>query len=104
MRGQLAQRVAGVTYRLLKWGHDHVPIGVRSLVGVLFMVGGVFGFFPLFGFWMFPLGLAFVALDIPWTRHRIQAWMEVLRAKARRSRRYHDGEATETTEEGGGSR
>ena len=48
------------------------------------MVGGVFGFFPLLGFWMFPLGVAFVALDIPWTRHRIHAWMEVLKAKARR--------------------
>ena len=76
--------MAGATYRILRWGHDHVPVGVRSLVGVLFMIGGVFGFFPLLGFWMLPLGAAFVALDIPWTRHRIHAWMEVLRAKARR--------------------
>lgn len=75
--------MAGVTYRFLRWGDKRVPLGVRSLVGVLFMVGGVFGFFPLLGFWMFPLGLAFVALDIPWTRHRIHAWMEVLKAKAR---------------------
>ena len=39
------------------------------------MVGGVFGFLPIVGFWMLPLGLAFIALDIPWTRHHIHDWM-----------------------------
>ena len=52
------------------------------MVGVLFMVLGVFGFLPILGFWMLPLGVAFVALDIPWTRHRIQSWMVTLKAKA----------------------
>lgn len=54
------------------------------MVGLVLMVGGVFGFAPLLGFWMFPLGVAFIALDIPWTRHRIHAWMTVLKAKADR--------------------
>lgn len=49
--------------------------GLRSLIGVCFMVGGVFGFLPVLGFWMLPLGMAFVALDIPRMRHRIDAWM-----------------------------
>ena len=61
-----------------------MPIGARSVVGLVLMVGGVFGFAPLLGFWMFPLGVAFIALDIPWTRHRIHAWMTVLKAKADR--------------------
>ena len=78
----LARRFAAITYRTLKWGHEHLPVGIRSLIGVLFMVGGVFGFFPLLGFWMFPLGVAFVALDIPWTRHRIHSWMDTLKIKA----------------------
>ncbi len=36
------------------------------------MVGGVFGFLPILGFWMIPLGLAIAALDIRplWRRFR----------------------------------
>ena len=32
----------------------------------------VFGFLPILGFWMFPLGLAFAALDFPPARR----WLE----------------------------
>lgn len=59
-----------------------MPPGVRSLLGVLFMVGGVFGFLPILGFWMLPLGAAFVALDIPSARHKIEAWMLRLKEQA----------------------
>lgn len=48
-----------------------MPPGVRSLIGVLFCIGGVFGFLPVLGFWMFPLGLAFIALDVPGLRTRL---------------------------------
>ena len=78
----LGQKIAGITYRILKWGKDHVPPGVRSVLGVLFMVGGVFGFLPILGFWMFPLGLAFIALDIPPLRRKIDDWMDSLLAKS----------------------
>ena len=78
----MARKLAGLTYRILRWGNDHVPVGVRSVCGILFMIGGVFGFLPILGFWMFPLGVAFVALDIPWTRHHIEDWMVSLKAKA----------------------
>ncbi len=79
----LGQRIAGITYRILKWGRDRVPPGIRTLLGILFMVGGVFGFLPVLGFWMLPLGVAFIALDIPPMRQRIDAWLVILRAKAR---------------------
>ena len=59
------RKVAGIAFSTLKWGRDHVPPGVRTLIGALLMVGGVFGFLPILGFWMFPLGLAFAALDVP---------------------------------------
>ena len=78
----LRQRIAGFTYRALKWGRDHVAPGLRSLIGVAFMVGGVFGFLPILGFWMLPLGAAFVALDFPFTRHKIEDWMEHLKRRA----------------------
>ena len=78
----LKQRIAGYTYRILRWGRDHVPPVIRSVIGVLFMIGGVFGFLPILGFWMLPLGVAFIALDLPFTRHRIEDWMERLKVRA----------------------
>ena len=35
------------------------------------MIGCVLGFLPILGFWMFPLGMAFIALDLPFTQNRI---------------------------------
>ena len=78
----LRQRIAAYTYRTLRWGRDHVAPGIRSLIGVAFMVGGVFGFLPILGFWMLPLGAAFIALDIPFMRHKIEDWMERLQTQA----------------------
>jgi hypothetical protein len=43
------------------------------------MVGGVFGFLPVLGFWMLPLGLALIALDLPPLRKHIERWMEKLK-------------------------
>lgn len=39
------------------------------------MVGGLFGFLPILGFWMLPLGLAFVALDFPPAQRRLDRWL-----------------------------
>ncbi|MYK28810.1 MAG: hypothetical protein F4048_09095 [Gammaproteobacteria bacterium] len=69
------RNVARIAFNTLKWGRDHVPPGVRSLIGALLMVGGVFGFLPILGFWMFPLGLAFAALDFPPARRWLDARM-----------------------------
>lgn len=78
--------VATTTLRLLQWGNRRVPVGVRSVIGVFLMLAGVFGFLPIVGFWMFPLGLAFVALDIPWTRKHIHDWMDRLEKRVKRVR------------------
>ncbi len=74
LRGQ----IRSVTHRMLVWGRDKVPMGIRSLVGVLLCIGGVFGFLPILGFWMLPLGLAFIALDVPPLRSRIDGWIAKL--------------------------
>jgi fatty acid desaturase len=37
---------------------------VRSLVGILFLLGGLVGFLPVVGFWMIPLGLVLIWFDI----------------------------------------
>lgn len=46
--------------RIRRW----VPPGLRLLLGILLIMGGLVGFLPVFGFWMIPLGLAVAALDI----------------------------------------
>jgi hypothetical protein len=62
--------------RAVLWGQANVPPGVRSLLGIVLMIGGVFGFLPILGFWMVPLGAALIALDIPPLRRRLLAWLD----------------------------
>ncbi len=50
--------------RSLFWVREHVPWGLRTLLGLVLIVGGVFGFLPVLGFWMIPLGLAVILLDV----------------------------------------
>ena len=52
-----------------------MPPLVRSATGVAFMAGGVFGFLPILGFWMLPVGVLLVASDIPPLRRPIQRWL-----------------------------
>jgi hypothetical protein len=60
-----SKRLITSVRRAVGWADRRVPTGLRSVLGLLLMVGGVLGFLPLLGFWMLPLGVAFVALDIP---------------------------------------
>lgn len=46
------------------WSKTHIPAGLRTIVGLLLIVGGIFGFLPILGFWMAPLGIAIIALDV----------------------------------------
>jgi hypothetical protein len=52
-----------------------MPPLVRSAAGLAFMAGGVFGFLPILGFWMFPVGILLVASDIPPLRRPMQRWL-----------------------------
>lgn len=47
------------------------------------MIGGVLGFLPILGFWMFPLGFALAIADFPPLRRRMERWLNDTR------RRYH---------------
>ena len=78
------RRIAGFVYTALRWGRERVPPGMRTVLGILFMIGGVFGFLPILGFWMFPLGVAFVALDIPFARRPLDRWMMKLQGQSGR--------------------
>ena len=68
------------------FGRRRLAPGVRSLAGLACMVGGAFGFLPVLGYWMIPVGVLLVALDVPRLRpvlrRRLAAWSR--RAAARR--------------------
>jgi hypothetical protein len=55
-----------------RWSEDHIPPGLRLVAGLLLMAGGVFGFLPILGFWMIPLGAMLVAMDIPPLHRRLR--------------------------------
>jgi hypothetical protein len=44
---------------------------VRIPLALLLMVGGVFAFLPVLGFWMLPLGLILIAQDMPFLQKPI---------------------------------
>ena len=68
-----ASRIRALSKDGLSRIHRNVPPGVRTLLGLLLIAGGIFGFLPILGFWMIPLGIAVVAMDI---RPIADAWRE----------------------------
>jgi purine-cytosine permease-like protein len=42
----------------------------RTLLGILFVFGGLFSFLPVLGIWMLPLGLVILSVDWPFVRRR----------------------------------
>jgi len=52
-----------------------MPPLTRTAAGIPFIVGGFFGFLPILGFWMVPVGLLLIATDIPPLRRPIRRWL-----------------------------
>ncbi|MFN3656630.1 MAG: hypothetical protein ACK4UO_05165 [Pseudolabrys sp.] len=53
-------------------------VWVRVPLSLVLVAGGLVGFLPILGFWMIPLGLALLALDLPILRRplaRVIAWI-----------------------------
>lgn len=46
------------------WAERRIPPGIRSLVGIGLIFAGTLGFLPVLGFWMLPLGVAVLWVDI----------------------------------------
>jgi len=58
----------------VKLGKHRLPLPrsrlLRIVIGVLLVLGGFVGFLPILGFWMIPLGLLILSIDIP----RVRRW------------------------------
>lgn len=68
------RRLIGALRRGVRRAGSKLPAGVRTVLGVILIVAGLFGFLPILGFWMIPVGVAFIALDVPPLRRRLAAW------------------------------
>ena len=58
----------------------HLPRSrlVRLVIGLLLIVGGLLGFLPVLGFWMIPLGLLILSVDLAVVRRyrrRFEVWL-----------------------------
>jgi hypothetical protein len=78
------QRVILLVDRWVRWADAKLPRGLRSLLGLILVVAGFFGFLPILGFWMVPLGAALISLDIPPLRRRLLDWLGRYRSLQRR--------------------
>jgi hypothetical protein len=67
------------------------PRWLRIAIGVALLAGGVLGFLPVLGFWMFPLGLLVLSYDLPavrrWRRRLEVAWLRRRRRKTEQNGR-----------------
>lgn len=75
----------GALGHLLHWVRNPQAWWIRLPLGLLLVAGGFLGFLPVLGFWMLPLGLLLIALDVPllqkpvaraviWGRKKIRKW------------------------------
>jgi hypothetical protein len=75
--------------RFVGWLRKPSSRYVRIPLALLLMVGGVFGFLPVLGLWMLPLGLLLFAQDVPMLQKPLsqmlgwieRKWLERQRAK-----------------------
>lgn len=59
----------------------HLPKSrpLRLVIGVLLVILGTLGFLPVIGFWMIPLGIIVLSIDVPpirRARRRFVIWRE----------------------------
>jgi hypothetical protein len=59
------QRLPRFCAGIVDWVRRPSSRFVRLPMGGLLVVGGLFGFLPILGFWMLPLGLILLARDVP---------------------------------------
>lgn len=67
-----------------------IPFPLRIVLGFVFIAGGLVGFLPVLGFWMVPLGLAILSVDMPFAR---RAWRRMYVFIGRKAERFRDWRA-----------
>jgi hypothetical protein len=76
---RLLRRLPSRMQAITRWLRKPASRWARLPAGVLLIIGGFLAILPVFGLWMFPLGLMLLADDIPPLRRfrdRVLAWLE----------------------------
>lgn len=68
-------RLLRVVHSALLWCDRRMPRGTRALLGIPLVLVSPFGFLPVLGFWMLPVGLGLIALEVPPWRRRLLHWL-----------------------------
>lgn len=61
----IASRLPEKGARFVRWVREPSSRWVRIPLALLLVLGGIFGFLPILGLWMLPLGLLLIAQDVP---------------------------------------
>jgi hypothetical protein len=67
---RLAAQLPGWAAKTIHWVRKPGSGWVRYPLALLLIAGGFVGFLPILGFWMIPLGLLVLSIDIP----RVRRW------------------------------
>jgi hypothetical protein len=62
---RLQAKLPGFAARWIAWLRRPSARLVRLPAGIFLIAGGIFGFLPVLGFWMLPLGFLLLAVDVP---------------------------------------
>ena len=76
---RLINRLPRQSHSTIRWLRQPSSVWIRAPAAVLMTCGGLFGFLPVLGFWMLPVGVALLADDVPILRSlrsRILDWIE----------------------------
>ncbi|MBI1205300.1 MAG: hypothetical protein GC182_22580 [Rhodopseudomonas sp.] len=77
----LQDRVPDWASSMIAWVRHPGAVWVRIAMAVALIVGGVFSILPVLGIWMLPLGLALLALDVPFLRRPLARALNYINRK-----------------------
>jgi hypothetical protein len=66
--GRFERRLPDSISRLIRWLREPSSRWVRIPLAIVLICGGLFGFLPVLGLWMLPLGFLLLAQDLPFLR------------------------------------
>ncbi|CAN5395466.1 hypothetical protein BH10PSE10_BH10PSE10_11460 [soil metagenome] len=75
----IADRLPARAASFVRWVREPSSRWVRIPLAFVLIVGGIFSFLPVLGFWMLPLGLLLIAQDIPFLQKPLAdtlGWLE----------------------------
>ena len=78
---RLNRHLPALGARWLRWIRMPAAMWTRIPIAIFLILAGFLGFLPILGFWMVPLGLALIALDVPFLRGPLATGLAMINRK-----------------------